>query len=153
MSGESATFCMPILELEQPIVHVEKKHRILLVEDEPSNILVESTFLENLGYQYDVACNGKDVLKKVKARIYSVILMDLNIPGIGGLAATQQLRIMEEEGLMPRTAIVAMTAHALVRDREKCLKAGMDDYIAKPFSQEQLQQKIERNIFLNSLRK
>lgn len=123
-----------------------KKAKILLVEDDPANILVESTFLENIGYLYDVASLGEDVLKKAEITTYSLILMDLKLPDMSGLVVTQKLRAMQKQGKIPFFPIVAMTAHALDQDRIICFRAGMDDYLAKPFTQDQLQKKIERNI-------
>src|SRR5262249_18125055 len=120
-------------------------HKILLVEDEASNILIASEFLQTLGYDYDIASDGNDALRKIKSNSYSLILMDVNIPGIDGLTITGQLRRMEKEGATSYTPVIAMTAHALTEDRQKCLDAGMNDYISKPFTQAQLQQKIEQN--------
>ena len=123
-----------------------KKHKVLLVEDDSSNALVATTFLENLGYEYDVACDGQDVINKAKITNYSFILMDVNIPGIDGITATRELRSMQQAGLIATTPIIAMTAHAMMEDRQKCLNAGMNDYISKPFSQEHLQEKLTQNL-------
>ncbi|MCK6418808.1 MAG: response regulator [Alphaproteobacteria bacterium] len=143
---------MAVVYVKDPVCFYEMRAenvRILLVEDDPANILVEGTFLENIGYAYDVASSGAEVLEKVQATPYSLILMDLKLPDMSGLIVTQQLRAMEKKGLIPRIPIVAMTARALLQDRKICLNMGMDDYLPKPFSQGQLQGKIEQNIFLS----
>jgi CheY-like chemotaxis protein len=89
------------------------------------------------------------VLNKAKITSYSVILMDVNIPGIDGITATRELRSMQRAGLIATTPIIAMTAHAMLEDRQKCLNAGMDDYISKPFSQEYLEEKLTQNLSMS----
>lgn len=154
MSLESAAIAMPepVNEPYLPVVPESgARSKVLLVEDDPANALVATTFLENLGYEYDTASNGQDVLAKMKLTSYAVVLMDVNIPGIDGLTATQHLRSMEQEGLIRVTPIIAMTAHAFLEDRQKCLSAGMNDYISKPFSQEHLDEKLRKNIRMDAL--
>jgi len=113
---------------------VERPHcNVLVVEDYEPNTLVVTTLLERLGYSHDVAQNGMEALRKAERGRYDVILMDLQMPGMDGYEATRLIRDNEaEHGLAP-TPIVAMTAHVQARDQAQCLKAGMDDFIQKPF--------------------
>ncbi len=115
------------------------KHRILLVEDYPANIMVATTYLEHFGYVSDVAYNGIEAIEKIKSAHYAVAIMDIQMPEMNGLEATSLVRAWEKQQGKPRLAIIGMTAHALVGDRERCIASGMDDYIAKPFDPAQLQ--------------
>jgi PAS domain S-box-containing protein len=128
-----------------PIVPVQNKN-ILLVEDYDPNILVAAAMLEQLGYDYDVAKNGFEALRKFVHGRYDVILMDVQMHELDGLEATRRIRKMEKEKDLSRTPIVAMTAHVREQDKDKCLQAGMDDFIPKPFEPEMLSQKIARYI-------
>jgi len=112
---------------------------ILLVEDYEANILVATLIFKNFGYPYEVARNGEEALERFVTGKYSIILMDVEMPIMGGYETTARIRELEKEkGSLP-VAIIAMTAHAMKGDREKCIDAGMDDYIAKPFNPHQLQ--------------
>ncbi len=113
-------------------------NKILLVEDYPANVMVATTYLEEFGYSYDVASTGTDALRMAQENTYLVILMDVQMAGMNGYEATRLIREHEKTTGRARTHIIGMTAHALSGDREKCLNAGMDDYIAKPFSPEVL---------------
>lgn len=124
--------------------------KILLVEDEPSNLIVTSAFLENIGYNFDSSQSGEDALIKAKAFSYSLILMDVSIPVMDGLTVTQKIRSFERRSRVRHTPIIAMTAHAFEEDRWKCLEAGMDDYISKPFTESDLRAKLEQNMRFSS---
>ncbi|HCM84156.1 MAG TPA: response regulator [Alphaproteobacteria bacterium] len=115
---------------------------ILLVEDHAPNALVVGIFLEEFGYSYDVAENGLAALNRFQEKTYQVILMDIDMPEINGYEATAHIREIENQTGRPRTCIIGMTAHALSDDRDKCLGAGMDDYIAKPFKPDELEEKL-----------
>jgi CheY-like chemotaxis protein/HPt (histidine-containing phosphotransfer) domain-containing protein len=104
--------------------------RILLAEDNPTNQMLALRLLERLGYQADVAENGKDVLRTLRQQSYDVVFMDVQMPEMDGLEATRH--ILAEWPDKERPRIVAITANAMAGDREMCLNAGMDDYISKP---------------------
>jgi CheY-like chemotaxis protein len=120
--------------------------RILLVEDYPANVLVATTLLEDFGYEYDVATNASDAISKIKAGGFAAALMDVELgEPMCGFEATRHVRDWEKTASIRKLPIIAMTAHALAGDREKCLDAGMDDYISKPFDADELRDKLERH--------
>ena len=110
--------------------------RILMAEDNVINQQVALSFLERLGYRADVAANGVEAIRAVERQPYDVVFMDVQMPEMDGLEATRQICARWAAGERPR--IVAMTANALAEDREACLAAGMDDYLAKPIRVEEL---------------
>jgi signal transduction histidine kinase/CheY-like chemotaxis protein/streptogramin lyase len=118
------------------------KLRILLAEDNSVSQHVFQLLLERLGYQADVAANGREVLDACGRKSYDVVLMDLQMPEMNGFEATRRLR--DDFPLEHRPVIVAMTAHALQGDRERCLAAGMDDYLAKPVQLPELEATLAR---------
>ncbi len=122
---------------------VEMRPHVLLVEDYAANVLVATTFLEGFGYQCDVASNGIEAIEMARTGNYFAILMDVQMHGMNGFEATSLIREYEkQQGLTP-IPIIGMTAHALAGDRERCLSAGMSDYIAKPFNPDELKEKLE----------
>jgi two-component system sensor histidine kinase/response regulator len=106
--------------------------RILLVEDSPFNQQVAIGLLEKRGHRVTTVSNGKEALDVLRNESFDVILMDIQMPEMDGLTATREIRAREERLGLPRTPIIAMTAHALKSDREEALHAGMDGYVAKP---------------------
>jgi PAS domain S-box-containing protein len=117
-------------------------YRILLAEDNPINQKVALAMLKHLGYQADLAANGREVLSSLEQKTYDVILMDIQMPEMDGLEATRFIRTRLPSASQPR--IIAMTAYAMKGDREQCLAAGMDDYIGKPVKIEDLKRVLER---------
>ena len=117
--------------------------RILVVEDNEVNQMVATRQLDKLGYRCDVAANGREAVAAASRARYDVILMDCHMPEMDGYEATRAIREAQRAG-GTRTPIIAMTADALQGDREKCLDAGMDDYISKPVRTEDLAAVIGR---------
>jgi CheY-like chemotaxis protein len=117
--------------------------RILLVEDNQVNQRLAVRMLKKRGHESDVAENGFEALKLLASKTYDLILMDCQMPEMDGFETTRQIRVAEgTTGL--HIPIVAMTANALPGDRERCIEAGMDEYIAKPVHAEMLYQMIDR---------
>ncbi|MCF8370404.1 MAG: response regulator [Bacteroidales bacterium] len=112
----------------------EKKQRVLLVEDNPINQKVAGIYLQRLGFDMEIAENGKIGVEKFSHNDYDIILMDINMPVMDGFQATFLIREIEKNKKMgTRTSIVAVTANAMKGDRERCLQVGMDHYISKPY--------------------
>ena len=115
---------------------------VLLAEDNPVNRLVILRQLSELGYHVDAAHNGRQALKKIQERSYDLVLMDCQMPELDGYETTRRIRRMESAG--QHLPVIAVTAHALKGDRERCLEAGMDDYLSKPYKLEELAATLER---------
>ncbi|MGN6788693.1 MAG: ATP-binding protein [Rhodanobacteraceae bacterium] len=118
--------------------------KVLLVEDHPVNQKVAQKLLERLGLVVDVAENGEVALEKLRDQAYAMVLMDCQMPVLDGYSATRRLREIESGQGKPRTPVIAMTAHAMSGDRERCLQAGMDDYLSKPLDRQLLEQTLAR---------
>jgi signal transduction histidine kinase/CheY-like chemotaxis protein len=126
-------------------VDPSRKSRILLVEDNPVNLMVAQRLLQVLGAECDTAGNGQVALEKLDGGGYDIVLMDCQMPVLDGYAATRRWREIEQDRKLDhRMPIVAMTANAMAGDRQKCLDAGMDDYLAKPVTRGDLERCIER---------
>ena len=103
--------------------------RILMAEDEPINQEITRGLLEDVGLTVEIAQNGAEALKKAQENRYDLILMDMQMPVLSGVDATLGIRKLPSYSQVP---IVAMTANAFTEDRDKCLKAGMNDFVTKP---------------------
>jgi CheY-like chemotaxis protein len=120
-----------------------RRPRVLLAEDNRTNQLAAVGMLERLGYQVDVAVNGVDAVAACQKIEYGIVLMDKQMPEMDGLTATREIRKYEEAHGKPPVSIIALTADAMQGDREKCLAAGMNDYLSKPFKVAKLAELIE----------
>ena len=123
--------------------------RILLAEDNEINQLVAGEVLSHGGYWYEVASNGRQAVNAVQRTGYDLVLMDCQMPEMDGFEATQEIRRLEDEGMLAskasgRLPIIALTANAVKGDRERCLTAGMDEYLTKPLDPKQLLATIHR---------
>jgi PAS domain S-box-containing protein len=126
--------------LKQAIPHAK---RVLLVEDYEGNIVVLNYLLKSMNCEFDVARTGLEAVQLWKGRDYDLVLMDVQMPEMDGLTATRTIRRMEEEqGIMEPTPIIGLTAHALVADKQKCIDAGMNDYLSKPIIEADLKMAI-----------
>ncbi|HXP89269.1 MAG TPA: ATP-binding protein [Bryobacteraceae bacterium] len=155
--GEGSTFTVtllfdaapaPVLEAARPLVHetaTAAGARLLVVEDNLVNQKVVLAMLRKYKYSIDVAMDGQEALAKLEEaeRPYDLVLMDVQMPVLDGLEAT---RVIRREPRFDRMPIVAMTAHAMTGDRERCLQAGMNGYLSKPVQAQVLVDTIERHL-------
>jgi len=118
--------------------------RVLLVEDTPINQTLETILLTRMGYEVSIANNGIEAIEACTASSFDLILMDIQMPEMGGIEATQAIRAMEQNQQMQRTPIIAVTANALKGDRERYMESGMDGYVSKPIAVEALRSEIKR---------
>ena len=128
---------------------VRRARRVLLAEDNPVNVEVARAMLESLGLETHCARNGQEALHAVQEGGWDAVLMDCQMPVMDGFATTGEIRRHEREAGRARSLpVIAITANALQGDREACLAAGMDDYLSKPFTQQQLAAVIGRWVAL-----
>jgi len=156
-SGKGSTFWV---DLPLPLTHAAAKPsraetasaepqplptglRILLVEDNEVNRKVAVRMLQKLGCEVDIAENGQQAIEKTSRQHYDIVFMDVYMPAMDGYEATRRIR-QREEATDSHQVIIAMTANAMEGDRDRCLQAGMDDYLAKPFREADLRQTIAR---------
>jgi len=117
--------------------------RILVAEDNAAAQLIAAKTLGNMGHSVQIAGNGLEVLQMLKEGDFDLVLMDMEMPEMGGVEATRAIREREAESRQQRIPIIAMTAYAMKEDQEKCLEAGMDGYVSKPVSPEKLRRIIQ----------
>ena len=133
------------LKFDGPVKHIPIEEltgiHLLVVEDNPINQMVVKEMLDLPGISIDIANNGLEALDQLKTRTYDAVLMDIQMPEMDGIEATKKIRRTLN---IKRLPIIAMTAHAMYGDREKCIAAGMNDYISKP---------IDRNLLITTIQK
>ncbi|MCE5233311.1 MAG: response regulator [Xanthomonadaceae bacterium] len=118
--------------------------KVLLVEDHPVNLQVASKLLSRLGLEVTHAAHGGEALESLARQRFDLVLMDCQMPVLDGYSATRELRKREAAAGAPRLPVIAMTAHAMAGDRERCLESGMDDYLTKP---------LDRGLLADTLRR
>jgi len=124
--------------------------RILVAEDNVVNQMLVRRLLEKRGHSVNVVANGREALESFELAVYDLVLMDVQMPEMDGFAATGELRKREKKtGL--RTPIIALTAHAMKGDRERCLEAGMDGYLSKPIRAQELDALLENYVGLRAV--
>src|SRR5262249_43854769 len=123
--------------------HAVRPLQVLLAEDNPVNQMTATTMLEKLGHAVVVANNGREALEKINEQKFDLIFMDVQMPEMDGPTATGAIR-KSEQATSRHLPIVAMTAHAMKGDKEKCLEAGMDDYVSKPIRRKDLADVLAR---------
>jgi signal transduction histidine kinase/CheY-like chemotaxis protein len=116
----------------------ERRLSVLLAEDNLVNQRLAATLLARRGHRVTIAANGREAVDAVGRGQFDIVLMDVQMPVMGGFEATSAIRQREQECGLPRLPIIAMTAHAMKGDRERCLAAGMDEYVTKPLDSRQL---------------
>jgi len=138
----------PVLSdsISPPIADLQsvKNVSVLVAEDNPVNRDVALAMLEALEYRVSTACNGREAVEAVATGRYHLVFMDCQMPEMDGFEATAAIRARERELGLSRLPIIALTAHAIAGDRERCVARGMDDYMSKPFTKQQLGDMIQR---------
>ncbi|MBP7148476.1 MAG: response regulator [Acidobacteria bacterium] len=144
LGGGSEPGTSPPPFLTRYLLHDEgnRRFRVLLAEDNPINQKVALRMLEKMGYRVEVVASGCQALAAVARKPFDLVLMDCQMPEMDGYEATQRIR--ELSGPAARIPIIAVTANAMAGDRERCLAAGMDDYLAKPFNPREVAALLER---------
>jgi CheY-like chemotaxis protein len=144
--GES-TATTRVLKLDARIESIEQpasiQPRVLVVEDHAVNRMLATRLLAKLGCEVEIAENGRIALERTAQHSYDLIFMDCQMPEMDGYEATRAIRERERAGA-GRTPIVALTANAMSQDRERCLEAGMDDYITKPYAAADFERALQR---------
>lgn len=147
MEGKGTLFSLDIRLKSAPVTIAlaatkpVERQRVLIVEDNSVNQKVASKLVEKAGYDFDIVANGKIALERVENASYAAILMDCQMPEMDGYQATREIRNREGTCHIP---VIAMTAHAMQGDRERCLAAGMDDYLTKPINRDELAATLKR---------
>jgi signal transduction histidine kinase/DNA-binding NarL/FixJ family response regulator len=155
--GKGSIFCFThkLLQPDENETHAQKKStstgmkteymklKILLAEDDDLNRQTTTYFLQREGYLVTTARNGKEALNLLETDTFDIVLMDVQMPGIDGIAATRQIRTAKNGKFNPEIPVIAITAYAMQGDREKFLNAGVNDYVSKPIQFELLFEKMD----------
>ena len=140
-NGETET--KPLLQQSKHAGSDDGTLDVMVCEDNEVNQIVFTQILEEAGYKFRIANNGKEGVKLYRHMPPKVILMDVSMPQMNGFEATAAIR-EAEEGTGRHTPIIGVTAHAIKGDMEKCFEAGMDDYLSKPVSPDKLAEKLAK---------
>jgi CheY-like chemotaxis protein len=143
VTGGTRTETPPTVPTAPPLAVPRRERLVLIVEDNTVNQKVAVRLVERLGYRADVVANGLEALEALERISYDAVLMDCQMPEMDGYEATAEIR-RREAGRGGHIAVIAMTANAMEGDRQRCLRAGMDDYIAKPVRFEALEKTLGR---------
>ncbi len=141
----------PLTSLRVPEARAGRSIRVLVVEDEPTNRILATNILKRHGYEVAIAKDGREAVEACSRSEFDLILMDVQMPNMNGLDATAAIRKLEDASGR-HTPILALTAHAMEGDRERCIAAGMDDYMSKPIHAKDLLAKLEILTALDGLR-
>jgi CheY-like chemotaxis protein/nitrogen-specific signal transduction histidine kinase len=152
--GACFRFGMPCRVADPPATHsrlpaeaiAPLRGHVLIAEDNPVNAMIAQAMLERLGLSTDLVSDGQAALDALEQARVDVVLMDCQMPGMDGWRATQEWRKRERESGRLRVPIIALTANAVAGDRERCLQAGMDDYLPKPIELAHLEQAMRRHL-------
>jgi len=136
----------PPLVTRHTLAEARRKARILLVEDNIVNQKLATRLLEKMGYRSDAVGNGREAVKALETVAYDVVLMDVQMPEMDGYEATRVIRDPQSSVQNHEVPIIAMTANAMKGDRERCIKAGMDDYVSKPIEPKKLLEVIKTSL-------
>lgn len=139
MTNDLQPTLTPGIQMDAPL-----NAHILIAEDYPANVLVATTMLDHLGCTYVIAGNGHEALSLMKREVFDMVFMDVEMPVMNGFIATGLMRKWEKERAKPASIIIGITSHALASHRDKCLAAGMNEYVSKPYQIEDLRDKIEK---------
>jgi signal transduction histidine kinase/CheY-like chemotaxis protein len=136
---------VPALDVPRPVAAPPRVNaRVLVAEDNAVNQRLVKRMLEKMGYVVDIASDGYQAVTLAMAHPYDIVIMDCSMPEMDGYQATTEIRRLHQEGALRRIPVIALTANALPEDRERCLAAGMDDYLSKPIAPEDLRAMLDK---------
>jgi hypothetical protein len=144
-SAGAAAASKPEFSLQTEQANSSKGRFILLAEDNKVNQMLAERLLTKMGHQVTIASTGLEAFQAFSQQNFDLVLMDVQMPEMDGFEATAKIRMQERQGGR-HVPVIAMTAHAMAGDRERCLMAGMDDYISKPISRKELSDAIDRQL-------
>jgi CheY-like chemotaxis protein len=143
LNGLTGTLAVePLVQVPEPEMPF-KSQRVLLVEDMAINQTLETILLQRMGYEVRVAKNGIEAIEAFSTDQFDLILMDIHMPEMGGVEAAEIIRMLERNQQLGHTPIIAVTANALIGDKERYLATGMDGYVSKPIAVDALRQEIK----------